>query len=195
MVTTALKRHSIFRRCVSSVLYAPRRLNPRGGPCLSYSSSRPLPRAISRRVLGGRRRTQRERKGRKAALSFSSAAVAFRPASLRTSVSLSLSPSSLRVALWSFCPRLSSATSKPPNSLAIRSSVYSRHCETKAAPYLFRALSLTNSRFYHHPPSSFVTVRPSVRSVPLDCDARGILRRTQRALKIRPIQRGVAQGQ
>lgn len=58
LVTTALKRHSIFRQCVSSVLYAPRRLNPRGGSCLSYSSSPPLPRAISRRV---RRRNERAR--------------------------------------------------------------------------------------------------------------------------------------
>lgn len=47
LVTTALKRHSIFRRCMSSVLYAPRRLNPRGDSCLS-SSSPPLLRTITR---------------------------------------------------------------------------------------------------------------------------------------------------
>lgn len=51
LVTTALKRRSIFRRCVSPVLYTPRRLSPRGGPCLSRRSP-PLPRAISHCAQG-----------------------------------------------------------------------------------------------------------------------------------------------
>lgn len=53
LVTTALKRRSIFRRCVSSVLYAPRRLNPRGGPRLT-SLRLLLFRALSRIGLWGR---------------------------------------------------------------------------------------------------------------------------------------------
>lgn len=51
LVTTALKRRSIFRRCVSPVLYTPRRLSPRGGPRLSRRSP-PLPRAISHCAQG-----------------------------------------------------------------------------------------------------------------------------------------------
>lgn len=54
LVTTALKRRSIFRRCVSSMLYAPQRLNPRGGPCSPLPPARLLLfRALSRTGLRG----------------------------------------------------------------------------------------------------------------------------------------------
>lgn len=55
LVTTALKRRSIFRCvCLCHRCFTPWRLSPRGGPCLSRRSP-PLPRAISwcaRRVVG-----------------------------------------------------------------------------------------------------------------------------------------------
>lgn len=51
-----------------------------------------------------------------------------------------------------------------PVSLAIRSSVYSRHCETKAAPYLFRISSSINPRS----PSSYLHYySSSTHSVPV----------------------------
>lgn len=138
--------------CVASVLYAPRRLNPRGGPCLSYSSSPPLPRAISRRARRARgRRHRRRRKESAAFLSFyrhrrcrPSSCITVHTVSLFFSLALSFVPlpSSLRPSFHRYC--LSRTTSKPPNSLAIRSWVYSRHCETKAAPYLFRDLPVFN---------------------------------------------------
>lgn len=109
LVTTALKRRSIFRRCVcvsvSPVLYS-MAIEPLRGPLSLSSVSSFAARYLMVRSEGG--------------LPLLFFVAAFRPSTAR------------------LVPVSSSRDFKASTvSLAIRSSVYSRHCKTKAAPYLF----------------------------------------------------------
>ena len=135
LVTTALKRRSIFRWCVSHWCFILPAIEPPKGLSSLSSRSPPLPCAISHVAL----------RGWFSSLSFSSS-LPFRP-----------STPSFRVLVSHL------TISKPSHrfSFAIRSSVYSRHWHDKAAPYLFRVPLSIRSTVTNH----FSTHNQSAHSV------------------------------
>lgn len=173
LVTTTLKRRSIFSSMCAVGALCSTTIEPSRG----LLSLTPVSSFVARCLALKLRGTGMVR----ALLAFCFFFPTFRPASLRGSRN---PPPPLCSFSLSLVRDFKAAT-----AFAIRSSVYGRHCETKAALCLLRAFrfQLTRPRSISIPSSLFIVCSFDIR-LPLDCGARGIYCIAEK-LKIKLFQR------